>query len=312
MNSSFNAIPELYVSLKPEGCGVSAKQELLGLVEDIRARQMLQLQKHIDQVPHEKLYLPLWAEIARAIPNVLLRSALFGIQYRRQPEYLERKLIFALSGTSVFYTGPSLDQFDLTVWESVLHATRARHLGDECSVTAYQLLKLIRLEDTGPNRKLLNRRLSRLNATALDIQNGALAYEGSLIDSVTRDHATRHYVIKLNPKLRYLFEKDQWTALDWELRQQLAGHPLALWLHGFYSTHAKPYAYSVDTLHSLCGSENRDPYGFKRDLRSAFALITTVAASHSQVFQATFEGNLVHVTRTPTPSQKKYLQRHKT
>lgn len=284
--------------------------DLQQYVERIRERCLPQ-QLNANHVQLQKLYLPLWPELVRGIPNVLLRSALFGIHCRGLPKYVERKEIFALSDTTIFYSGPSLDQCDLTVWESVLHATRTQYLGDECRVTAYQLLKLIRLEDTGPNRKLLNRRLSRLNATALDIQKDTLAYEGSLIESVTREHDTRRYVIKLNPKLRRFFENDQWTALDWELRQQLAGHPLALWLHGFYSTHAKPYAYLVETLHRLCGSENCDPYGFKRDLRSAFALITTVAASHNQVFQAMFEGNLVHVTRTPTPSQKKSLQRHK-
>ncbi|QLG88180.1 TrfA protein [Chitinibacter bivalviorum] len=288
------------------------ENSVLTKVKEAHQRALLKPKKAavavVDQTCNESVQLPLWPETARGVPNGLLRSALFGVRRKGAAQYLERKPIYAAAGLNILYSGPTLDQFDLSIWEAVLHASRMQMLGDECRVTAYQLLRLVSLFDSGQNRKILNARLSRLNATALNIQIGNLSYEGSLIDSVYRDQATRQYLIRLNPKLRGLFEKDQWTALDWQVRQQLAGFPLALWLHGFYSSHAKPFAYSIETLHALCGSENADLYGFKRDLRKAFALIAKASEQHQQIFNAEFKQNIVHVTRTPSTSQAKFLK----
>lgn len=286
---------------------------LLTLVESARQRALAKPKVVGQDTLSNSLpaQLPFWPEPARGVPNGLLRSALFGVRRKGAARYLERQSIYAAKGLEIVYTGLALDQFDLSVWEAVLHASRLQRLGDECHVTAYQLLQLIGLSDAGTNRKILNTRLSRLNATALDIRIGHLSYEGSLIESVHRNQATRQYVIRLTPKLRSLFEKDQWTALDWLVRQQLAGFPLAQWLHGFYSSHAKPYPYSIEVLHSLCGSENSDIYGFKRDLRKAFDLIAKACELHQQVFHAEFKQGIVSVTRTPSASQSKHLLRKK-
>jgi hypothetical protein len=164
----------------------------------------------------------------------------------------------------ILYTGQRLDQGDLDVWQAVLHIARLQGLGDECRVTAYQLLKTLGKTDTGKNRDILDRRLSRKNASAVRIKIGRYSYEGSLIDEVYRDEKTLEYVINLNPKLRALFERDQWTAVDWAVRLELTGQPLAQWLHGFYATHAQPYPISVEKLHELCGSEAEEIWKFKQ------------------------------------------------
>ena len=52
----------------------------------------------------------------------------------------------------------------------------------------------------------------------------------------------------------------------------LRGQQLAQWLHSFYSTHADPHPIKVETIRRLCGSENKDLFGFRRDLREALAL----------------------------------------
>ena len=48
-----------------------------------------------------------------------------------------------------------------------------------------------------------------------------------------------------------LFGRDGWTGLDFDIRRQLRGKPLALWLFSFYSSHAEPFPYKVETLHEL-------------------------------------------------------------
>lgn len=250
---------------------------------------------------------PTWSDSVRRVPNVALRSALFGAIGKGRRPYLERVDINALGGISIVYTGSLLDQMDLDVWETVLHLARNQELGAECRVTAYRLLKSLGKTDTGKNRAILDRHLSRMKATALQIRVGEHSYEGSLINEVYRDHATRSYVIRLNPKLSVLFLDDQFTDMDWSVRQALHGKPLAQWLHGFYATHARPYDLKIETLHRLCGSIASCIAGFKKDLRRSLDAVEVASSAAGQPFSFLIDGNLVRVKTTPSPSQRRYL-----
>ncbi|MGB9671499.1 MAG: plasmid replication initiator TrfA, partial [Halothiobacillaceae bacterium] len=108
--------------------------------------------------------LPLWPEPVRAVPNGFLRSALFGVIAKGKRRYIDGEQIAALEGIEISYTGQRLDQGDLDVWESVLHAVRTQDLGSRCRVTSYALLKLMGRTDTGKNRATLNKRITRLVA----------------------------------------------------------------------------------------------------------------------------------------------------
>lgn len=253
------------------------------------------------------VYLPFWPEAVRGVPNGVLRSALFGAIKKGPRRYLEREEIHALDGIRIIYTGPRLDQGDLDVWETVLHIVRLCALGNEVRITAYQFLKVLGKTDTGKNRDLLERRLSRIKATGVDIHIGRYGYEGSLIDEVYRDEETMEYVIRLNPKLRALFEKDQWTMVDLAIRMELSGQPLAQWLHGFYATHAKPYPISLEKLHQLCGSEAEEARKFKQLLIRAAESVSQAYEKYGQTFQAEIRDNLVYVDRQPSCSQQKHL-----
>jgi hypothetical protein len=255
------------------------------------------------------IQLPVWPEPARGVPNGILRSALFGVVRRGARRYLERAEIPAVEGVSIIYTGLRLDQCDLDVWETVLHVARLQNLGNECRVNAYQLLKLLGKADDGRARATLDKQLSRLNATAINIGVGRYSYEGSLIEEVYRDSVTRAYMIRLNPKLRALFEADQWTAIDWEIRHRLAGSPLAQWVHGFYSSHASPYPIKVETLRLLCGSENKDLFGFRRDLKKALAAVELAYKERGLKFQTAIEDDLVIIGKSPSRSQLKHLSK---
>ena len=251
--------------------------------------------------------LPLWPETTRGVPNVALRSALFGAIRKGARPYLERAEIHAQDGISIRYTGVRLDQGDLDVWETVLHFTRHQALGNKCRVTAYQLLKLLGKTDTGKNRDTLDRRLSRMKATGVDVKLGRSSYEGSLIDEVYRAEGSREYVIRLNPKLRVLFEAEEFTQLDWTVRQALEGKPLAQWLHGFYASHAKPYPVRMETLLKLAGSENDEPRSSRQNLRKALDAMTEASNAHGQPFSYVIAGELVHAKKTPSDTQRRHL-----
>jgi hypothetical protein len=254
--------------------------------------------------------LPPWPDTARGVPNIALRSALFGAIGKGSRRYLERESISALKNTTIIYTGEQLDQGDLDVWVTVLHLARTQPIGQECNITAYEMLQLLQLTDTGPNRKTLESRLSRLTVCALEVLVGPLIhYEGSLINELSRDVSKRRFIIRLTPGLRKVFAKDQFTQIHWAIRQTLNGHYLAQWLHGFYSSHAAPYPLKTETLQKLCGSKTTDHSKFRQLLRKALDALGRASTDHGQPFSYCFEGNLVKIKRTPSDSQQRHLSK---
>ena len=55
------------------------------------------------------LKLPLWPEAVRGVPNVALRSALFGAIKRGPRRFMDRELVTSLDGCEIRYTGGRLD-----------------------------------------------------------------------------------------------------------------------------------------------------------------------------------------------------------
>lgn len=262
----------------------------------IRARADRQLQENL----LKQLQLPFWTDAQRGVPNGLLRSALFAAVKRGNHPYLRREILPSLDGTVVVYTGIRMSQDYLTLWECLVHAAKAQQLGDRCEVSTYQLLKLMDKSDTGGNRAVLYRMLAELQATAIEVKQGRFTYTGSLIDEAFRDDIAKRIVIVLNQRMVALFQSDQFTKVSWDIRRALK-KPLAKWLHGFYSTHTKPYAYSVAKIHELCGSDAKSLKNFAEDtLAAALAELASVSAKHSEHFAYTVVGKLVHVTHSPT------------
>ena len=208
-------------------------------------------------------------------------------------------------GMTIRYTGVRLDQVDLTHHEAVTHAVRRQGLGDKCRVTSYQLLKIMGKRDTGGNREVLDKRLARLKATAVEIRTGRYTYMGSLIDEVYKDEETHEYVIRLNPKLCPLFAKNEFTQVEWVERRQLEGKPLAQWLHGYYASHAVPYPLKVETLRDMSGSDAGELKHFRAALRKALAALAAVSGWEWEID----DQDLVYVRHKPSRSQKQHIRR---
>lgn len=255
--------------------------------------------------------LPFWPDATRGVPNGVLRSALFGAIKKGARRYMERERISAIEGIEIHYTGQRLDQGDLDVWETVLHVTRLQEIGEQCRFTAYSMLKLLGKTDTGKNRETLNKKLLRLKANGIEVKQGNFSYTGSLIEEVYKDDGTHGYIVVLNPKLLRLFSSDQFTQIDWKVRSSLNGQPLAQWLHGFYASHAKPFPISVSTLYQLCGSESTEKWKFLQTLKKALNAVTIASIQNEQQFIYEIRGDIVHINKTPSESQKRYLSKKK-
>lgn len=261
--------------------------------------------------PRQPVQLPLWPEPVRAVPNGFLRSALFavgGTSKGRKREHLKSVQLAAVEGMSVRYTGERLDQNDLDVWETVLHAVRQQAMGDKCHVTAYSLLKLMGMTDTGKTRQLLSERIERLASAVVKIQCGRYSYVGALISGAVHDEVTREWVIRLNPDLRPLFSPDQFTQVQWAVRQELGRNQLAKWLHGYLSSHAKPYPMKAEKLLHLAGSANKRS-GWTQEIRKALTAIAAASAKHGEEFAFEVKDGMVYVERHPSRSQRRHLRR---
>jgi hypothetical protein len=220
---------------------------------------------------------------------------------------MQGELLPGLDGVEIRQTGLQLDQGDFDLWVSVLHAVRLQELGSQCRITSYFLLrKIMGVTDTGKNRATLLERIERLVATALTIKQGRYTYIGSLIVRAGKDEKTQEWVIELDPKLRPLFDADQFTQVGWAVRHALSGKPLAQWLHGFYASHAKPYPMKVETLHRLCGSGAK-LRRYRQTLGDALAAVTEASAAHGEGFSYEVRGDLVHVDKQASGPQQRHL-----
>ena len=277
-----------------------------------KARQRAELKPapEFPIIAHEaskNVQLPLWLEPVRAVPNGFLRSALFGAIAKGKRRYIDGEQLAALDGIEIRYTGQRLDQGDLDVWESVLHAVRLQELGSQCRLTSYALLKLLGKTDTGKNRATMNKRITRLVASALTVKQGRYSYIGSLIAGAAKDEDTQEWVIELDAKLRPLYAADQFTQIEWVVRHALDGKPLAQWLHGFYASHAKPYPMKVETMLSLSGSENLEPRSSRQKLCKALDALASASTANGEGFSYDIRGDLVHVEKKAQGAQRRHL-----
>ena len=251
--------------------------------------------------PAEVIQLPLWPDPKRGAPNAALRGALFAAVHKDR-RYMDRELLASQRGITIRFTGKQLDQADLDVWEQALHLARTQALGTQCRFTEKGFLKALGRQSGKSGRDWLRSAFARLGASLVEISDGRRTYGGSLLEFY-RDEDTGRTVLEINPKLAPFFGPTRWTQIDWEQRQGLRGKPLALWLHGFYASHAAPHALKVEYLHKLSGSQTKQLRYFKKNLLQA--LRDLEAAGAIKAFE--IRDSLVHVWTVPSKSQRKHL-----
>lgn len=249
--------------------------------------------------------LPLWAEPVRGVPNAVLRSALFGAIKRGKRAYQQGIKKASVEGVTVIHTGPQLDQADLDVWEQCLHLARTSGLGTRIQFSAGGFLKAIERSTGGKDIDWLKNAFRRLSSSVVEVADGKRAYFGPMLIGGARDDESGNYVIEINPKIVSLFGTDGWSSIEFETRRALKKQPLSQWLHGFYSSHARPFPMKVETLHRLCGSEAKQMSHFRADLRDALSRLAQVTGWTWKID----DSDLVHVTKTGTDSQERHIMR---
>lgn len=231
------------------------------------------------------------------VPHFALRSSLFAAIGKGRRRHLNRFQLACQNGLSIFYTGEQLDQGDLDVWEAVLHAGVQHPLGASFVVSGYQLLKTQGRSICGFTRAWQYESLVRLKATALEIHGKNWRYVGSLLEDFLRQEDTARFTMRLNPALATIFRSQHFTLLDRSVRRLLRGKPLALWLHGYFSSHADPFPIKVSTLHLWSGSQAKVLRHFKADLVNAMHALVAAHGAVGTTFKFEIDGDLLHVTK---------------
>ncbi|MHB8147368.1 MAG: plasmid replication initiator TrfA, partial [Vulcanimicrobiaceae bacterium] len=228
---------------------------------------------------HEPL--PNWPDRMRAAPNVLLRSALFGVGKRGPRTYVKEMPLPIVGDLVLTYTGERLDQADEDIFLAILHFARDRNVAD---VIRFPMRRLLRETDRNVGKTdyvWLHSRLVALTSCGVVIEDASgpagptrkkRIYAGALLIGAT-DETTSQAAFLLNPYLRAIFHCDDYTLLDADNRRALRGKQLAKWLHAYYATHSRAYPMKVATIMHLCGSHASDVIGFRRKLGAALDLL---------------------------------------
>lgn len=227
-----------------------------------------------------QMTLPSIAARQAIIPNSFARSALFGVQARGQSDYLEQVELESWKNVQMRYTGPQLDQHDLDVWLQCLRLIDTTELGKAVEFTAHGFIKEMGKAIGRRQYEVLDRRLTRLKATAVDVQIGEEGYVGSLIERYYRHEGTGRFVIIVDPLMASLFKDEQYARLNWEQRTQLRGQ-LAKFLHAYLPTHSTkraPHFIGVKKLRKLSKSSTKRLGDFRKLLRKSCKELDEVGA----------------------------------
>ncbi|WP_165395065.1 plasmid replication initiator TrfA [Thiomicrorhabdus indica] len=253
----------------------------------------------------KQLSLPGWEDKSWGAPNAVLRGALFAATQGRNRRLCERELIATLEGYEIRYTGIQLTQSDLNLWEALLHLSRANPLGSEALFSAYEILKQLGKGTSKTDYESLKKSLARLRSADVEITiKNEKTYFGQLCGiSGELDEKTDEYRFKFSGGLISLFDSG-WSKIDFEQRQQLKDKPLALWLHGLYSSHARPYPMKIESIHKLCGSDTKQLKHFTASVKKAHQDLIEIGLLKK--FEVS--NGIVSVEKKATKSQLKHLK----
>lgn len=243
-------------------------------------------------------YLPEWPDGQRAMPNEILRSALFNCRNRNNARVFMKEVEIAVIGDGqVIYRGEELRQDDELVWMHLMHLIKKLPLGECVEFTPYSFIKALGWPIKGQNYERLRTCLSRMQATALRIQSKRLHcfISVSLIQKFMskndQNENLSRWQVWVGKEMQLLFDEVFLTRVTWETRRSLPDG-IASKLFGYWASHRKPYPVKIETLLKLCGSGMKAKH-FKAELKKALELLREVGFLEAWEFK----NELVVVTR---------------
>lgn len=257
-----------------------------------------------------ELQLQEWPDRVRSVPNVILRSALFGISQVRAISP-KRTLVASPDGVEIRFKGEHFNQDDLDVWDELVHRCRKHPLGTYVQFDIKDILLDLGLKTGGAQYNQFHETIARLQGGVIELRfpNEAQNFRGTLVGQSFYDETKESYVMMINSDLLKIYNTGA-SYIDPEERKLYKRNALAKWLHGFYTSHADPYAYSVATIRKLCGSKPDQRLGdFRKALRTALKLLE----KNKSVVTAEIDEarDVVKVHKIGSASQRRHLEKKK-
>nr|AFN66387.1 TrfA family protein [uncultured bacterium] len=227
--------------------------------------------------------LPLWPDVMRALPNEILRSALFNARNRKKPRvFLKDEPITVIGEGLITYRGEELRQDDEMVWLQLLHLARGSVAGQPVEFTAYSFCKNIGWSINKQSYKRLYECLKRMQATGLEVYVPRIKRGISLsmipsfeYEDVETREALPRWRVRLAPELVELFGDSHYTRIHWEERLKLPDG-LASWMHGYFASHRDPYPIKIETVASGAGLTESDKPELRRMVKRALGNLVEV------------------------------------
>lgn len=259
--------------------------DIVKRVQDLAERAMATAPRADTPSTASPTQMPFWPANVRGMPNVLLRCAIFNANNPNSPRtQLKKVKLASLEGFEIIYTGEDLRQDESTLLEELLHLARDTVLSERIEISGYALLKRL---GAGTGKKDYERLITMLDRmqigqVRIKFESGRKGFVGSLVrkflwkDGVEDgSNGKTKWIIYLEPEIIQLFSGDDFTRIGVEQRQKLKLE-LSKWLYNYYHTHAVPFPHAVATIHRLCGSQAKQLFHFRANLRKALDELVSI------------------------------------
>lgn len=261
-------------------------EPILTLAADATAKEVRAARQKRAVRLGKDVYLPSWTEATIGLPNALLRSELFASSSRNSG-YLDEVQIASLQNFTLTFTGHGLNSYDRQVFAHCLNHYRddrplSQHeSGSWIQTTYFAFARAIGASYGANVHRAIRASLLRLHCASIRVRFERLnvplprmievAFEEGYLGESSPDEDLKgsdRILFRVDQAIASLFGPTTWTAVP---KTALNGYTgLAGWLVSFYSTHSKPFTYSVDKFQNLTGS-NCTPSEFRRMLKTALA-----------------------------------------
>ena len=210
-------------------------------------------------------------------PRRLLQLPLFAVVAPGARRECRNERLPGPDGIELFYTGPQLDQLDLTCYMAVMNLYRARRCDGLCgvSLSLYMLLRELGQCNGKSSRLKALERLRRLGTGVITLVIGGQRWTGTLLN-VYENEARGRLWVEPGREFQPFFLGAEWQRLEWNVRLALGRDQLALALWSYFRTFARPFPVKIATLRERVGSDARDLVHFRSRVKM---VMTKVAAT---------------------------------
>ena len=276
----------------------------------------LPIQVRLQRLREEHTQIPIWIEDQLAISNHLVRCQLFSLWSRRSGrETFYRTELASRSDTKIFYTGVQLDMSDCDVFMHLVQAAKNALPGTLIKVDEWKLLKELGRAEGGSNYEQLRDSIRRIFYGSIEIEVsgkfkiGTKAAGVHLIDKYEYNEETKEYSYIVDPSIVMLFENDEYSLIDWEIRKRFSVRvEMCKWMQNYISSH-KPGSQFVSA------SNLRSWMGYKSPMRkfiTALDEVLTELKKYNIISEYTITDDAKTLVKwfrpTRTESNKRLLQ----